>query len=139
MIGLNIDEKEKLYEINMHSQKICRLFFLENNLIAAAETEIRLIDFEGQELTSYFVNKSNGNITDIELEGEHLYITTSMKQLALFDILQQKKIGNFFNDFTLFPDDKLPDEKELSCAAICNDGLALVLGGASGNLYILRT
>ena len=36
VIGLNIDEREKLFEVNMHSQKISRLRYLENNLIAAA-------------------------------------------------------------------------------------------------------
>ncbi len=84
------------------------MHFIQNNLIAAAETELRLLDLSGTVLTSYFVDKNNGVITDIELDCEHLFITTSNKQFVLFDILQQKKIGNFFNDFTFIPKDKLP-------------------------------
>jgi hypothetical protein len=57
----------------------------------------------------------------------------------LFDILQQKKIGNFFNDFTFLPKDKLPEEKALTCTAVGNDGLFIAIGGLSGNIYILRS
>lgn len=63
----------------------------------------------GSLLTSYFIDKNNGMITGFAVDGEHLFITTTNKQLALFDILQQKKIGNFFNDFTLIQKDRLPD------------------------------
>jgi len=88
---------------------------------------------------SYFVDKNNGTVSNIELDNEHLFITTTNKQFALYDILQQKKIGNFFNDFTFSAKDKLPDEKGLSCAVSGNDGLFLALGGTSGNIYILKS
>lgn len=98
-----------------------------------------MLDMTGLLLTSYFVDKVNGSITDICLDGEHLFIITSRKQLALFDILQQKKIGNFFNDFTHSHTDKLVGEKELSCMTIGNDGLFVALGGASGSIYVIRS
>jgi hypothetical protein len=57
----------------------------------------------------------------------------------LYDILQQKKIGNYFNDFTFSAKDKLPDEKGLTFITPGNDGLFLALGGISGTIYILRS
>lgn len=70
---------------------------------------MRIIDMSGSLLTSYLIDKNNGMITDFAVDGEHLFITTTNKQMILFDILQQKKIGNFFNDFTIYPKDRLPD------------------------------
>jgi hypothetical protein len=32
-----------------------------------------------------------------------------MKHMVLFDILQQKKVGGYFNDYTFSQKDKLPD------------------------------
>lgn len=76
---------------------------------------MRILDINGSLLSHYFVDKNNGMITDIAVDGEHLFLTTTNKQVVLFDILQQKKIGNYFNDFTHFPKDRLPDEKQLTC------------------------
>ena len=56
------------------------------------------------------VDTNNGSISDIEIDNEHLFITTTNKQFILYDILQQKKIENNFNDFTFATNDKLPDE-----------------------------
>jgi hypothetical protein len=53
--------------------------------------------------------------------------------------LQQKKVGNFYNDFTFSQKDKLPDEKGFSCIAVGNDGLFIAVCGQSGNIYILRS
>ena len=123
----------------MNSQKITRMLFLENRLICSSETEVRVLDMTGALLTSYFVDKANGTIADICLDGEHLFIATTNKQLALFDILQQKKIGNYFNDYTHSHGDKLPQEKELSCIVIGNDGLFVAFGGSSGTVHIIRS
>ena len=100
---------------------------------------MRIIDISGTILTSYFVDKNNGTITNITVDGQHLFIITSSKQLVLFDVLQRKKIGNYFNDFTLIQKDKLPDEKQLTCVVSGNDGLFVAIGGASGSLYVLRS
>ena len=75
---------------------------------------MRIIDIGGNLITSYFIDKNNGVITNIQTEGEHLYIVTNKNHLVLFDILQQKKVGGYFNDFTYSEQDKLPDEKGLS-------------------------
>ena len=61
-----------------------------------------------------------------------------MKHLVLFDILQQKRVGGYFNDFTYAQKDKLPDEKGLTCVVSGNDGLFVAVGGENGNLYILK-
>ena len=92
----------------MNSQRINRLLFIQNHIIGASETQIRIVDLSGQLLTSYFVDKNNGTIANISVDSEHLFIITTNKQLVLFDVLQQKKLGNYFNDFTLSPKDKLP-------------------------------
>ena len=92
----------------MNSQKIIRIHFIQNNIIIAAETQIRIVDASGQEIGSYLVDKNNGTINDMELDNEHLFATTSNKQFIVYDVLQQKKIGNYFNDFTHQPKDRLP-------------------------------
>lgn len=122
----------------MNSQKIARLHFIQNNVIIAAETEVRMVDASGCNIGSYQIDTNNGTINQIELDNEHLFITTSNKQFILYDILQQKKIGNFFNDFTFVAKDRLPDEKGLTCVAAGNDGLFIAIGGLSGSIYILR-
>lgn len=123
----------------MNSQRINKLLFIQNHIIGASETEIRIVDLSGTLLTSYFVDKNNGAITNINVDSEHLFIITTNKQLVLFDVLQQKKLGNYFNDFTLSVKDKLPEEKQLTCVATGNDGLFVAIGGSSGSLYILRS
>lgn len=123
----------------MSSQRIHRLRFIQNHLISASETEVRVTDLSAMVLASYFIDKNNGMITNISLDGEHLYIITTNKQVVLFDVLQRKKLGNYFNDFTLSAKDKLPEEKGLTCVATGNDGLFVAIGGASGSLYILRS
>jgi hypothetical protein len=108
-------------------------------LIGASENEVRIIDLNGQLLSNYLIDKKNGTITNTCIDGEHLYIITTNKQLILFDILQLKKIGNFYNDFTVTLKDKLPDEKQFTCVTHGNDGLFVAIGGASGSLYIMRS
>lgn len=93
----------------------------------------------GSLLSSYFIDKNNGFITNISIDGEHLFITTTNKQLTLFDVLQQKKIGNYFNDFAMVQKDRLPDEKQLTAVAVGNDGLFVAVGGFSGTIYIIRS
>lgn len=96
------------------------------------------MDIGGNLLSSLFIDKMNGSISDMNLEGEHLFIVTTNKHLVLFDILQQKRVGGYFNDFTQSQKDKLVEEKGLSCVISGNDGLFVAVGGDSGNLYILR-
>ena len=100
---------------------------------------MKMIDIQGSDMTSYQTAKNNGNIADMSLDGQHLFLITTQKQLILFDILQQKKIGNYFNDFSLSVEDKVPNEKEFSCVTVGNDGLFVAIGGVSGNLYIIRS
>lgn len=47
VICVSITERERLYEINMGGQKLCRTIFINANVIAAAENSIRLIDQKG--------------------------------------------------------------------------------------------
>ena len=121
----------------MNSQRIVRMHFIQSNVIVAAETEVRMLDASGGSIGSYLIDKNNGTVNDIEMDNEHLFITTSRKQFILYDILQQKKTGNFFNDFTFSNKDKLPDEKGLTSIVSGNDGLFIAIGGYSGNIYIL--
>lgn len=123
----------------MNSQKIARIHFIQNHVIIAAETEMRMVDITGSTIGSYQVDANNGTIQDIELDNEHLFLTTSNKQFVLYDILQQKKVGNFFNDYTFINKDKLPEEKGLTCIAAGNDGLFIAIGGLSGAIYVLRS
>jgi hypothetical protein len=114
------------------------MHFLQNNLIVAAETEVRMTDVTGTNIGSYLVDSNNGTIADMELDNEHLFLTTTNKQFILYDILQQKKIGNFFNDFAFSAKDRLPQEKGLTCIVTGNDGLFIAIGGISGTIYLLR-
>ncbi len=138
VICMGLEEKEQLFSLNMNSQKIERMHFIQNNVVIAAEKEMRIVDVSGSSIGSYMVDANNGQISDIELDNEHLFITTTNKQFILYDILQQKKIGNYFNDFTFVGKDKLPDEKGLTCITSGNDGLFIAVGSVSGTIYILR-
>lgn len=139
VICIGIADREELFTLNMNSQRITRMHFIQNNVVIGAETEVRVVDATGQDIGSYLVDKNNGAISDMELDSEHLFISTTQKQLVLYDILQQKKIGNFFNDFTFAPTDRLPHEKGLTFIAPGNDGLFLAVGGVSGTIYLLRS
>lgn len=135
---MDFEEKDQLFNLNMNSQKIARMHFIQNNVIIAAETEVRMVDASGANIGSYYIDTNNGLISQIEIDNEHLFITTTNKQFVLFDILQQKKIGNYFNDFTFVGKDRLPEEKGLTCVTTGNDGLFIAVGGLSGSIYILR-
>ena len=97
--------------------------------MASAETEMRLLDIGGKLLASHFIDKNNGIINGMHVDGEHLFIVTSQKHMVVFDVLQQKRVGGYFNDLTFSPKDKLPDEKGLSCVVSVNDGLFIAVGG----------
>lgn len=45
------------------------MHFLQNNVIIAAETEVRIVDAEGSVIASYLIDKNNGTISDIELDN----------------------------------------------------------------------
>jgi hypothetical protein len=49
--------------------------------------------------------------------------------MVVFDVLQQKRVGGYFNDLTFSPKDKLPDEKGLSSIVSVNDGVFIAVGG----------
>jgi len=70
---------------------------------------MRILDISGKIVASHFVDKNNGHINGMHIDGEHLFIVTTMKHIVLFDILQQKRVGGYFNDFTYSQKDKLPD------------------------------
>ncbi len=90
---------------------------------------MRILDVCGKLVTSHYIDKNNGYITNMSIEGEHLFILTNMKHLVLFDILQQKRVGGYFNDFTYSQKDKLPEEKALTSVVSVNDGLFVAIGG----------
>ena len=69
----------------MNSQKITRLLFIESNLVASAETEMRLLDIGGKLLASHFIDKNNGIINGMHVDGEHLFIVTSQKHMVVFN------------------------------------------------------
>ena len=45
-----------------------RLEYLKFNLCAIGETEIRLLDPHGNQITNFMIEKSNGLITDARLD-----------------------------------------------------------------------
>jgi hypothetical protein len=69
ILCLSIEDKELLFTMNMNSQKIIRMHFIQNNVIVAAETEVRMIDASGHNIGSYLIDKNNGTISDIELDN----------------------------------------------------------------------
>lgn len=62
---LGIEEKEQLFSFNMNSQKITRMHFLQNNVIIAAETEVRIVDAAGNIIGSHLIDKNNGTVSDM--------------------------------------------------------------------------
>lgn len=48
----------------MNSQKIVRMHFIQNNVIIAAETELRMVDASGSVIGSHQIDKNNGTIND---------------------------------------------------------------------------
>lgn len=47
IVSVNIEEKEKLFTVNINNQRIIRLFFLHSNIVAGGETDLRLLDSKG--------------------------------------------------------------------------------------------
>ena len=41
------------------------MHFIQNNVVIAAETEVRMVDAGGQVIGGYQIDKNNGNISDI--------------------------------------------------------------------------
>lgn len=69
VIVMYLSEKEKIFELNLNNTKIIRLEYLSFNLCAVGETEIRLLDSHGTQITSFMIEKSNGLITDAKLDS----------------------------------------------------------------------
>lgn len=53
----------------MNSQKIIRMQFIQNNVIIAAETEVRMLDISGTNIGSLMVDTNNGTISNIEVDN----------------------------------------------------------------------
>ena len=68
VICLGFEDKEELFVLNINSQKIVSMFFIQNNVIIAAETEIRMVDVVGTNIGNYQIDKNNGVINHIELD-----------------------------------------------------------------------
>jgi hypothetical protein len=49
----------------MNSQKISRMHFIQNNVVIASETEVRMLDAGGSVIGSYQIDKNNGIIQDM--------------------------------------------------------------------------
>jgi len=81
----------------------------------------------------------NGILTDICLDSEHLYTITNRKHLGLYDILQEKKLGGYFNDYRNINDDRLPNDKELTCIITSQESTMVLVGTSAGNIYVLRS
>jgi|JI6StandDraft_1071083.scaffolds.fasta_scaffold01087_27 hypothetical protein len=81
----------------------------------------------------------NGCLTDVCLDGEHLYTLTNRKHLGLYDILQEKKLGSYFNDYRTIKEDRLPNDKELSCVVVAQESTMVLVGSSTGNIYVLRS
>lgn len=50
-------------------------------------------------VSAFVVEKNNGIITDMVMDGECFFITTTRKHLGLYDVVQDKKLGSYFNDY----------------------------------------
>ena len=55
--------------MNINSQKVTRIHFIQNNVVIAAESEIRMIDASGHDIYNYFIDKNNGTISDMEIDS----------------------------------------------------------------------
>lgn len=62
-------------------------------------------------MSAFVVEQKNGLITDLVMDGEHLFSVTNKKHLGLYDVVEEKKLGSYFNDYRNNEDDKLPQEK----------------------------
>ena len=76
---------------------------------------------------------------DAKLDSEHLFVITNRKHFALYDLLQEKKLGSCFNNFIVNEEDKLPQEKEFTTLSIVSESTIIAIGSASGNIYMLRS
>ena len=90
-------------------------------------------------MTTFKMEEKNGNLTDICLDGEHLYALTNRKHLGLYDILQEKKLGSYFNDSRSSNEDRLPNDKELTCVVVAQESTMVLVGSSMGNIYVLRS
>lgn len=90
-------------------------------------------------MTTFKMEDKNGSLTDVCLDSEHLYAVTTRKHLGLYDILQEKKLGSYFNDYRTIPEDRLPNEKELTCVVVAQESTMVLVGSSAGNLYVLRS
>jgi len=90
-------------------------------------------------MTTFKMEDKNGILTDICLDSEHLYTITNRKHLGLYDILQEKKLGGYFNDYRNINDDRLPNDKELTCIITSQESTMVLVGTSAGNIYVLRS
>lgn len=95
-----------IWRTNLNSQKISRLYFFHCNVVAAGETDIRHIDNKGNSIgyvgslvSAFVIEKSNGVMSDMAMDGECIFNVTTKKHLGLYDLSQEKKLGSYFNDY----------------------------------------
>ena len=60
-------------------------------------------------IAAFVVEVKNGQKTDLTMDGEHLFNLTNRKHVGLYDIVEEKKLASFFNDYRTSEEDKLPN------------------------------
>jgi hypothetical protein len=73
------------------------------------------------------------------LRDDKLLLATEEKQLAVFDLLQEKRLGHYFNDYRLKAEDCLPLDKKFTCMAVNADSTVAVIGTEAGTLRVLTS
>lgn len=69
IIVMNLDERERVCEAGVPGQKIARILFIKNNIIAAGETDIKLLDTKGTFLCNH--RKNTHLIQNVTEKREH--------------------------------------------------------------------
>lgn len=50
-------------------------------------------------IAAFVVEVKNGQMTDLTMDGEHLFNLTNRKHIGLYDVVEEKKLASFFNDY----------------------------------------
>ncbi|KAL4472641.1 hypothetical protein ABPG74_018590 [Tetrahymena malaccensis] len=136
---IDVNTKQVKFSFQIPEQKITKIVFSKNHLVASGDNIIKHYELNGTELCQFDVELQNGSITDFDIDGRNLVVITNKGHIAIFDLLTEKKVGHYFNDFSE-GDFDIAEDQQFSCMTTYKDEDNLItayLGSINGSINIL--
>ncbi|EGR33579.1 neutral sphingomyelinase activation associated factor, putative [Ichthyophthirius multifiliis] len=139
VIILDFKNKNKIASYNINDQQIIKIIFSRGHIFVAGDRTVK--HYELNKISHFQLEKQNGQITDIEIDEKHLILITNRGHLGIYDLLSEKKIGFYFNNYSIENEEEFPsDDQQFSTLTTQKDenqNVTAYIGSLNGSINII--